>query len=205
VMVTEMNDGTDAAPAKSAATKTKRTSPRKQPTKASKAKSPANAAKPAKRGAKKSAKALPRAAAKELARDAKNQRQPSAAHNAQRRARVSGATPGPSFGRRAEALMKRMATLQAKLDAITQRERVSMLEQIRHAVERFSFTAAELFRRKPAARALSTTDRNRGAGKRAVVAKYRDDQGNVWAGRGKRPLWLKERLDAGAKLEDFAV
>jgi DNA-binding protein H-NS len=204
-MVTEMNDGTDAAPAKSAATKTERMSPRKQAKKASKAKSSANAAKPAKRSAKKSAKALPRAAAKKLTGDATNQRQPGASRKVQRRARASGAAPGPGFGRRAEALMKRMATLQAKLDAITQRERVSVLEQIRHAVERFSFTAAELFRNKPAARALSTAGRNRGAGERAVVAKYRDDQGNVWVGRGKRPLWLKERLDAGAKLEDFAV
>ena len=40
---------------------------------------------------------------------------------------------------------------------------------------------------------------------RKVPAKYRDKQGNTWAGRGAQPVWLREKLKAGAKLEDFAV
>jgi DNA-binding protein H-NS len=40
---------------------------------------------------------------------------------------------------------------------------------------------------------------------RKVAVKYRDDSGNTWAGRGARPVWLREKLKAGAKLEDFAV
>ena len=40
---------------------------------------------------------------------------------------------------------------------------------------------------------------------RKVPAKYRDKQGNTWAGRGAQPVWLRENLKAGAKLEDFAV
>jgi DNA-binding protein H-NS len=40
---------------------------------------------------------------------------------------------------------------------------------------------------------------------RKVAVKYRDKQGNTWAGRGAQPVWLRERLKAGAKLEDFAV
>src|SRR5262249_6954379 len=35
--------------------------------------------------------------------------------------------------------------------------------------------------------------------------KYRDKSGNVWAGRGALPTWLREKLKAGAKLEAFAV
>jgi DNA-binding protein H-NS len=38
-----------------------------------------------------------------------------------------------------------------------------------------------------------------------VPIKYRDKQGNTWAGRGAQPVWLREKLKAGAKLEDFAV
>jgi DNA-binding protein H-NS len=38
-----------------------------------------------------------------------------------------------------------------------------------------------------------------------VPVKYRDKQGNTWAGRGAQPVWLREKLKAGAKLEDFAV
>src|SRR5262245_41663695 len=38
-----------------------------------------------------------------------------------------------------------------------------------------------------------------------VPIKYRDKEGNAWAGRGAQPVWLREKLKAGAKLEDFAV
>jgi hypothetical protein len=40
---------------------------------------------------------------------------------------------------------------------------------------------------------------------RKVPVKYRDKSGNTWAGRGAQPVWLRERLKAGAKLQDFAV
>ena len=40
---------------------------------------------------------------------------------------------------------------------------------------------------------------------RKVPIKYRDRSGNTWAGRGAQPAWLREKLKAGAKLEDFAV
>ena len=40
---------------------------------------------------------------------------------------------------------------------------------------------------------------------RKVPVKYRDKSGNAWAGRGAQPRWLREKLKAGAKLEDFAV
>jgi hypothetical protein len=40
---------------------------------------------------------------------------------------------------------------------------------------------------------------------RKVAAKYRDKEGHTWAGRGAQPVWLREKLKAGAKLEDFAV
>jgi DNA-binding protein H-NS len=38
-----------------------------------------------------------------------------------------------------------------------------------------------------------------------VPPKYRDSAGNTWAGRGATPVWLREKLKAGAKLKDFAV
>jgi DNA-binding protein H-NS len=40
---------------------------------------------------------------------------------------------------------------------------------------------------------------------RKVAVKYRDRSGNAWAGRGAHPVWLREKLKGGAKLEDFAV
>jgi DNA-binding protein H-NS len=51
--------------------------------------------------------------------------------------------------------------------------------------------------------------RQRGRGSslrgRKVAVKYRDRSGKTWAGRGAQPVWLREKLKAGAKLEDFAV
>ncbi|UUX97929.1 H-NS histone family protein [Aquabacterium sp. J223] len=35
-------------------------------------------------------------------------------------------------------------------------------------------------------------------------AKYRDNHGNEWVGRGKRPQWIKDALAAGKTLEEFA-
>ena len=40
---------------------------------------------------------------------------------------------------------------------------------------------------------------------RKVAVKYRDKSGNTWAGRGAQPIWLRDKLKVGAKLEDFAV
>jgi DNA-binding protein H-NS len=51
--------------------------------------------------------------------------------------------------------------------------------------------------------------RKRGRGSslrgRKVAIKYRDRSGNTWAGRGAQPVWLREKLKTGAKLEEFAV
>jgi DNA-binding protein H-NS len=41
-------------------------------------------------------------------------------------------------------------------------------------------------------------------GRKAAI-KYRDKSGDTWAGRGAQPIWLREKLKGGAKLEDFAV
>lgn len=41
------------------------------------------------------------------------------------------------------------------------------------------------------------------AARRAV--KYRDERGNTWTGVGQRPVWLRERILAGATLDQFKV
>jgi DNA-binding protein H-NS len=52
---------------------------------------------------------------------------------------------------------------------------------------------------------LGGTDRRSGLKGRKAPIKYRDRTGNTWAGRGAQPVWLREKLKAGAKLQDFAV
>lgn len=38
-----------------------------------------------------------------------------------------------------------------------------------------------------------------------VAAKYKGPNGELWAGRGARPIWLREALQGGKSLEDFAI
>jgi DNA-binding protein H-NS len=37
----------------------------------------------------------------------------------------------------------------------------------------------------------------------AGAAAFKDDQGNTWSGRGRRPAWLKAALESGKTLEDL--
>ena len=43
--------------------------------------------------------------------------------------------------------------------------------------------------------------------RKPVATKYRDTENetNTWSGRGLKPKWLTTKLEAGAKLEDYAV
>jgi DNA-binding protein H-NS len=38
-----------------------------------------------------------------------------------------------------------------------------------------------------------------------VAAKYKGPNGELWAGRGARPIWLREALQGGASLESFSI
>ncbi|MFZ5467265.1 MAG: H-NS family nucleoid-associated regulatory protein [Pseudomonadota bacterium] len=40
-----------------------------------------------------------------------------------------------------------------------------------------------------------------------VAPKYRDPSNpeQTWTGRGQKPVWLRERLEKGARLEDFLI
>jgi DNA-binding protein H-NS len=38
-----------------------------------------------------------------------------------------------------------------------------------------------------------------------VAPKYKGPNGELWAGRGARPIWLREALKGGASLEQFSI
>lgn len=38
-----------------------------------------------------------------------------------------------------------------------------------------------------------------------LPAKYKDDDGNSWSGRGRVPLWLDRYVAAGRKIEEFLI
>jgi DNA-binding protein H-NS len=40
---------------------------------------------------------------------------------------------------------------------------------------------------------------------RKVPPKYRGPKGELWAGRGAHPVWMREAIKAGKKAEDFLI
>ncbi|GAA5132212.1 H-NS family nucleoid-associated regulatory protein [Alloalcanivorax gelatiniphagus] len=62
--------------------------------------------------------------------------------------------------------------------------------------------------RKKKTTARKTTTRKKKAGvRKPAKIKYRNpnDSSQTWTGRGKRPVWLREAVEQGAKLEDYEV
>jgi DNA-binding protein H-NS len=50
------------------------------------------------------------------------------------------------------------------------------------------------------------TKRRRQRRRGTAPVKYRDPEtGKTWSGRGRKPVWFAEKLNAGRTLEDFAV
>ena len=113
-----------------------------------------------------------------------------------------------------EQLQKQIAELQAEAEQVRKKEVDEVIGRIREAIDHYGLTAADLGFRTGAAKAdkAPKADRKKPgrkpgakAAKPAAPALYRDEAGNTWGGRGKRPKWLHEALAGGRKLEDFKV
>lgn len=95
-----------------------------------------------------------------------------------------------------EALIAKAEARLVELDG----ERIaSVRDQIRDTLAKEGLSLNDLF---------PTRGRSTKASKGSKVAiKYRDPKNpaNAWSGRGKRPNWLREAIEAGKKLESFLV
>lgn len=133
-----------------------------------------------------------------------------------------------------DQIRQQIAKLQAQEHALLQKEALGVIAKIKEAVNHYGITAEQIFgtsapakkiasRKAKPHKATAKTSRAKparntrvakaakpaaevGASKGVkVAAKYKDDAGNAWSGRGSRPRWLRAALDAGKQLEDFAV
>lgn len=109
-------------------------------------------------------------------------------------------------------LMKQIEALQADADKARKREIDGVVGRIREAIAAYQLTAADLgFGTSPKAAAKPAkavkTRRRKGsaAPKSPAVVKYANGTGGTWGGRGKRPQWLRDAINAGKSLADFAV
>jgi DNA-binding protein H-NS len=111
-------------------------------------------------------------------------------------------------------IVKQIQSLQRKADAARKKEVSGVVGRIREAIAYYKLTAGELglgpgksVKAAPAAKAAKRKPRKSGPAKSksASAAKYRDEAGNIWVGRGPRPAWLRAALESGKSLQDFAI
>lgn len=113
-------------------------------------------------------------------------------------------------------VLKQIEDLQAQAENLRRKEISGVVSRIREAIEHYGLTAADLglaggSAGKAAGPARKKPGRKPGRPRKAlgkvskVAPKYRDENGNTWAGRGKRPIWLRDALASGKKLEDYAI
>jgi DNA-binding protein H-NS len=113
-----------------------------------------------------------------------------------------------------QQLQKEIDQLQKRADALRKKELADVVKEIKDVIAYWGLSADDLGLTKAASsraasakkvsakRAAKASKAKRSS---ADAAKYRDESGNTWGGRGPRPGWLRAALEAGRSLEEFAV
>jgi DNA-binding protein H-NS len=86
-----------------------------------------------------------------------------------------------------------LRTLHRQIGALIAQRRHEALEQLKQQIAVLGFSVDDLVPKKKRAGASSTIQ-------------YRDPDvpDNIWSGRGKHPAWLRDKLEQGRTLEEFA-
>ncbi len=110
-------------------------------------------------------------------------------------------------------VVKQIESLSREAEKLKRKEVEGVIDRIREAIAAYGLTASDLGlggKRGPRPGSVRRGPKAKAAGKRAGAAgarpaKFRDENGNTWGGRGPRPQWLRDALANGKKLEDFSV
>ena len=111
-------------------------------------------------------------------------------------------------------VMKQIDSLKLEAEKLRSNEVSGVVKRIRDAISFYNLTAADLglglgAKAKGAANmaaAPAKGKKRKGAAvKKPKVIKFRNDSGGTWGGIGKRPQWLRDALNSGRQLSDFAV
>jgi DNA-binding protein H-NS len=110
-------------------------------------------------------------------------------------------------------IVKQIKALEAEADKARRAEIDGVVTRIREAIQFYNLSAADLglsMKAKPAADKAAVPFKRKkrkaaAAPKTPAAAKFSDGQGNTWVGRGKRPQWLRDALNAGKQLSDFLI
>jgi len=105
-------------------------------------------------------------------------------------------------------IQKQIAALSREAEKLKQVEVDGVVARIKEAIAMYGLTASDLGLGKivRATKAKPTkVGKRKTKSKLSTEAKYRNDAGEEWVGRGPRPMWLRTAIAAGKKLEDFAA
>jgi DNA-binding protein H-NS len=109
-------------------------------------------------------------------------------------------------------VMKQIQNLSREADTLKRKEVAGVIDRIKEAINAYGLNAADLgLTGTRAAKSLPAAKRGRKPGAKSrkssanAAAKFRNEQGQVWGGRGPRPKWLREAINSGKQLSDFAV
>ena len=106
-------------------------------------------------------------------------------------------------------VQKQIEQLQQEAEQLRKQESNEVLARIKEAIAVYGFTAAELgvaggAKRGRVPKAVSVKAGRKFSGKAGASApKYRDQNGNVWSGRGPRPAWFKAALRLASRQKSF--
>jgi len=103
-------------------------------------------------------------------------------------------------------IQKHIEQLQKRADALRSGEIKGVVDRIKVAIAHYGLTAAHLGLASAIGGTKSkATTKSSGKSKVKSAAAFADDSGNVWSGRGPRPRWLRDALNAGRSIEEFRV
>jgi DNA-binding protein H-NS len=97
---------------------------------------------------------------------------------------------------------------------LKQAEAAGVIDRMKVAIAAYGFTPEDLFdmRTRTASKvnesqpaSKSPAAQKKSSAKAGSAAKYADENGNEWVGRGPRPLWLRAEIEAGRSLPDFLI
>ena len=96
-------------------------------------------------------------------------------------------------------VQKQIAVLEVKAAKLREAEKAGVIARIKEAIRVYGIAPRELYSSPP----VKVKHKQKRAA--AAAPRFSDGMGNTWIGRGPYPQWVRDALDAGKKLADFAV
>jgi DNA-binding protein H-NS len=106
-------------------------------------------------------------------------------------------------------IVKQIESLKAEAEKLRKSEVDGVVKRIREAISFYGLSASDLGLGTAAAKSAGIAMKKKpGRKPKAAVEKtikFRNEQGQTWGGRGKRPQWLRDALTSGKTLNDFLI